>query len=347
MRRRPRRPGRRAANGSRGAGSGEASVFSGVRSRRCCSSPRWASGSATWSTRAPGSVDGVDYLVFVAPGLMAASAVMQARGRVAVAGDGRREVDAHVPRRGRDAGAARATCSRVTLLWIVPARADVGDGVPRRRRDPRRRAVVCGVCSRSRPTVLGALGVRGAAVGVGGHPGERLPVRGHHAHRGVPAVPVLGHVLPDQPAARLARSRCRGLSPLWHAVELCRAATTGSVAVGRDGGRSRRVPGRVPRVGLLVGRAQVHPDADVVITRDPRSRKRGRRRQQRAGRAPAGRRAQHRSRTGACGCVFLTGLFEPLLYLLSIGIGVGGLVGKVPGPGGQPIAVRRSSSRPG
>ncbi len=34
---------------------------------------------------------------------------------------------------------------------------------------------------------------------------------------------------------------------------------------------------------------------------------------------------------------FITGLFEPLLYLLSIGIGVGGLVGKVPGPGGQPI----------
>jgi lipooligosaccharide transport system permease protein len=35
--------------------------------------------------------------------------------------------------------------------------------------------------------------------------------------------------------------------------------------------------------------------------------------------------------------VFLSGLVEPFLYLLSIGIGVGGLVGKVPGPGGQPI----------
>ena len=34
---------------------------------------------------------------------------------------------------------------------------------------------------------------------------------------------------------------------------------------------------------------------------------------------------------------FVSGLFEPLLYLLSIGIGVGGLVGKVPGPGGHPI----------
>jgi lipooligosaccharide transport system permease protein len=35
--------------------------------------------------------------------------------------------------------------------------------------------------------------------------------------------------------------------------------------------------------------------------------------------------------------LFLTGLIEPALYLLSIGIGVGGLVGKVPGPGGELI----------
>jgi lipooligosaccharide transport system permease protein len=34
---------------------------------------------------------------------------------------------------------------------------------------------------------------------------------------------------------------------------------------------------------------------------------------------------------------FVSGLFEPLLYLLSIGIGVGHLVGKIPGPGGEPI----------
>ena len=35
--------------------------------------------------------------------------------------------------------------------------------------------------------------------------------------------------------------------------------------------------------------------------------------------------------------VFVSGVFEPLLFLMSIGLGVGGLVGKVPGPGGQPI----------
>ncbi|HUF33871.1 MAG TPA: ABC transporter permease [Acidimicrobiales bacterium] len=35
--------------------------------------------------------------------------------------------------------------------------------------------------------------------------------------------------------------------------------------------------------------------------------------------------------------VFVAGFFEPVLYLLSIGIGVGALVGDLPGPGGQPI----------
>jgi lipooligosaccharide transport system permease protein len=35
--------------------------------------------------------------------------------------------------------------------------------------------------------------------------------------------------------------------------------------------------------------------------------------------------------------VLLSGFFEPLFYLLSIGFGLGALVGTVPGPGGQPI----------
>src|SRR5215208_5245932 len=35
--------------------------------------------------------------------------------------------------------------------------------------------------------------------------------------------------------------------------------------------------------------------------------------------------------------VFLSGFFEPLFYLLSIGFGLGRLVGEVVGPGGQPI----------
>lgn len=35
--------------------------------------------------------------------------------------------------------------------------------------------------------------------------------------------------------------------------------------------------------------------------------------------------------------IFLAGAFEPFLYLLSIGIGVGGLVGDLPGPGGTAV----------
>ena len=35
--------------------------------------------------------------------------------------------------------------------------------------------------------------------------------------------------------------------------------------------------------------------------------------------------------------VFASGVFEPLFYLLSVGLGLGVLVGKVPGPGGHLI----------
>jgi len=38
--------------------------------------------------------------------------------------------------------------------------------------------------------------------------------------------------------------------------------------------------------------------------------------------------------------VFASGVFEPLFYLLSVGLGLGVLVGKVPGPGGHPIPYR-------
>ena len=94
------------------------------------------------------------------------------------------------------------------LSWTGDPHGDVGDGVPRDRRGARRRAVVLG---RVRDPGDGARRARdrGAAVRVGDRAGERRRVRRRHAHRGVPAVPVLGDVLPGQPAARLARSRWR------------------------------------------------------------------------------------------------------------------------------------------
>ncbi|HTV11322.1 MAG TPA: ABC transporter permease [Acidimicrobiales bacterium] len=35
--------------------------------------------------------------------------------------------------------------------------------------------------------------------------------------------------------------------------------------------------------------------------------------------------------------VWATGIVEPFLYLLSVGVGIGHLVGKIPGPGGTPV----------
>jgi lipooligosaccharide transport system permease protein len=36
--------------------------------------------------------------------------------------------------------------------------------------------------------------------------------------------------------------------------------------------------------------------------------------------------------------IILSGFFEPLFYLLSIGFGLGALIGTIPGPGGEPIS---------
>lgn len=38
--------------------------------------------------------------------------------------------------------------------------------------------------------------------------------------------------------------------------------------------------------------------------------------------------------------VVISGAVEPLFYLFSVGVGVGGLIGTVAGPGGQPVPYR-------
>ena len=43
--------------------------------------------------------------------------------------------------------------------------------------------------------------------------------------------------------------------------------------------------------------------------------------------------------------VILSGFFEPLFYLLSIGFGIGALVGSVAGPDGHAVPYRCSSRR--
>jgi lipooligosaccharide transport system permease protein len=49
---------------------------------------------------------------------------------------------------------------------------------------------------------------------------------------------------------------------------------------------------------------------------------------------------RHARAYGRAWLVFVSGIFEPLFYLLSLGLGLGVLVGKVPGPGGQQIPYR-------
>ena len=49
---------------------------------------------------------------------------------------------------------------------------------------------------------------------------------------------------------------------------------------------------------------------------------------------------RHARAYGRAWLVFISGVFEPLFYLLSVGLGLGVLVGKVPGPGGQLIPYR-------
>jgi lipooligosaccharide transport system permease protein len=49
---------------------------------------------------------------------------------------------------------------------------------------------------------------------------------------------------------------------------------------------------------------------------------------------------RHARAYGRTWVLFVSGIFEPLFYLLSVGIGLGVLIGKVPGPGGQPIPYR-------
>jgi len=49
---------------------------------------------------------------------------------------------------------------------------------------------------------------------------------------------------------------------------------------------------------------------------------------------------RHARAYGRAWLVFVSGIFEPLFYLLSVGLGLGVLIGKVPGPGGQPIPYR-------
>ena len=175
------------------------------------------------------------------------------------------------------------------------------------------------------------------------HAGHRPVVPDDHAARRAAAVLVLGHVLPDQPAPRRARSRSRALSPLWHGVELARAATTGSFDLWPDH-RPCRVPRRMYRGRRGVRRPELRPAAERMTTTTPRTaplpptrlvpfvgwrRRPWRLVERNVARVPA-----H--------VVHLLERASPsrCLFLLSIGIGVGKLVGDLH-VGGQTVSYQQ------
>ena len=147
-----------------------------------------------------------------------------------------------------------------------------------------------------------------------------------------PAVPVQRHVLPgrvaagDRPAARLDHPAVARRRP-------------GTRAVARD---DRGRPGHGRR-----------PPRDPVRLRHRRDRARGPDRDARPGARMSAfpltsglligsRRSMRLIERNLYvykhgWLVILSGFFEPLFYLLSIGFGLGALVGDIPGPGGEPI----------
>ena len=185
------------------------------------------------------------------PGLMAASAVMQA------AGESLWPVMGGVKWMGTYHAAVSTPVElarRVPRAALVDRRAhgDVGDGLPRDRRGARRRAVVLG---RARDPGDGARRARDrrAAVGVGDRARRATPRSPSSCASCVfPLFLFSGTFfpvsrLPDwlEPVALL--------SPLYHAVELCRAATTGSVASGPTWSATSSCCSLFIGVGCVVG----------------------------------------------------------------------------------------------
>ena len=341
----PRRRGSSSASGWCGGACGAARC-SRTCSRRCSSSPRWASGSATSSTSTRAASRASTTSSSSRPGLMAASAVMQAAGESLWPVMGGVKWMRHVPRRGVDADQLERRLPRAALVDRC-AHGDVGDGVPRR--SPRCSAACrrSGACSRSRRRCSARSRSR------------RRCRRGRSSGRATPRSP-------SSCASWCSRCSCsrgrssrsavsRTGSSRWRCcrrcttrVELCRTRPPASSTAGPRSSAHVVVLCVFIGVGRVVGPAHVQPEADAV-TADRRRRRGGD--AAAAGRAvdarliPGGdrarraarRRAQHDVPTGASGICSSPGCIEPLLYLLSIGIGVGGLVGKVPGPGGELI----------
>ena len=133
----------------------------------------------------------------------------------------------------------------------------------------------------------------------------------HHAIRGHAAVPVLGHVLPDELAAESGCSRWRGSRRCGTASTLCRALMLGTIGdvAGWPSSTSRSWSRSVVGWVGACGRSSKAGGND-------------RRRPARSTPVPLGSRRACGSSSATCSVyrhgwlIILSGLFEPLLYLL-------------------------------
>ena len=305
-----------------------------------------------------GGVQGFDYLEFITPGLHGRERGDAGGGRVAVAGDGRREVAAAPTTRRSSTPISSSDVYLGQLSWtgvrtvmsatVFLAVAAVLGGVPS----------FWGVLAIP-AAVLGALAI---AAPLSAWAIERESDAAFAVVMRIVVFPLFLFSGTFFPISRLPDwlEPVALLSPLYHAVELCRWRRPFGV-VGRWAavvGHRRWCCSLFIAWGVWWGQRTLHPDADAMTAgtdvdvelMPPRSR---------PGLVDAEAHARWRSGAARWRVVernttayrrqwylFLTGLIEPALYLLSIGIGVGGLVGKVPGPGGEPSTTRRSS-RPG
>ena len=206
----------------------------------------------------------------------------------------------------------------------------------------RRRAVAVGACWPSRPRSCARLAFAAPAHRVRRHAGDRPRFALVMRFLVAAAVPVLGHVLPAQPAARRGCRPLAWVSPLWHGVELCRSATTGTLPLGGALGAARRTsraasPSSAPAFGGARapspgGWRHDHPDRHRRRAAVP-SRPAWTRLLPGAS-VPPPFRLVERNIVAWRGMwlVFVSVLLEPILFLLSIGVGVGALVGDVTGP---------------
>jgi lipooligosaccharide transport system permease protein len=102
------------------------------------------------------------------------------------------------------------------------------------------------------------------------------------------------------------------VTPLWHGVELCRSATTGTVDPAPALLHLAMLVACIAAGAAWGVRTFTRRLALRVVERNLRAYRR-------------------------IWLQLATGVFEPVLFLLSIGVGVGQLVGDLPGPGGKPL----------